>query len=57
MKRTFYIDNRRIKIEVEKLLGWQFDLFIKNNYRIPARRICMWAWKFSITIWIYDSNS
>ena len=55
MQKVFYITKqRKVKVEIEKLLG--YELFFKNNYRKPARRIALWLGKFSITIWIYEPN-
>jgi hypothetical protein len=55
MQRVFYITkNRKIKIELGMLNGW--ELFIKNNYRFPARRICLWLGFVYITVWIDDPN-
>jgi hypothetical protein len=56
MQKVFYITKqRKVKVEIGRLLG--YELFFKNNYRKPARRIAVWLVTFYLTIWIYDPNN
>jgi len=54
MTKTFFLQNKKLTLEIGKLTSWNYDISFTNRIRSNMRRIELYLWFFYITLWIKE---